>query len=457
MIFAEVEVNGVCAHAVRKRIIPAGIVGAQVSFSFTDPKWDNLTKTVVFKAFGTRDVILEGDTVRIPQEVVSRKDVRLLVGVYGTDAENAIAIPTLWADLGTVRNAADPSGEEAADPTLPIWATLKAEIDKLKENGASDEQISKAVEAYLRKNVDLTGYATQQWVQDGYQPKGEYLESTQLAAAVEEALAQAKKSGEFDGEPGYTPKKGIDYFDGKDGYTPVKGVDYFDGDDYVLTDADKTEIAEQATALVEVPGGGIAVTGATVGQTVKISAVDENGVPTAWESVDFPSGGGEKLVADGTKIATGTIPDGTAAWARGSLGVTIGDLKKWKKFRIMVNLAANSTFGLGVEINGTFTYLCNNTAGVGQKMFYDLEWLDTDRTILGGYFINGNAYNNPSKDTIVSTSEAGGFTGSYTQLPLTFRILDNTYDELELTWVINSAQTAESVWSIFGILRYGEE
>lgn len=40
-------------------------------------------------------------------------------------------------------------------------------------------------------------------------------------------------------------------------------------------------------------GNGISVTGATVGQTVKISAVDENGVPTAWEPVEFPSGGGE--------------------------------------------------------------------------------------------------------------------------------------------------------------------
>lgn len=29
------------------------------------------------------------------------------------------------------------------------------------------------------------------------------------------------------------------------------------------------------------------ITGATVGQTVKISAVDENGVPTAWEPVDI--------------------------------------------------------------------------------------------------------------------------------------------------------------------------
>lgn len=32
---------------------------------------------------------------------------------------------------------------------------------------------------------------------------------------------------------------------------------------------------------------------ATVGQTIQVSAVDENGRPTAWEVVDFPSGGGE--------------------------------------------------------------------------------------------------------------------------------------------------------------------
>ena len=37
-------------------------------------------------------------------------------------------------------------------------------------------------------------------------------------------------------------------------------------------------------------GGGINVTGATVGQTVKISAVDDNGKPTAWEAVDLTVG-----------------------------------------------------------------------------------------------------------------------------------------------------------------------
>lgn len=49
--------------------------------------------------------------------------------------------------------------------------------------------------------------------------------TAELTTAVNDALAQAKESGEFDGAP---------------------------GDDYVLTDEDKTEIAQEAAALVDV-------------------------------------------------------------------------------------------------------------------------------------------------------------------------------------------------------------
>lgn len=37
----------------------------------------------------------------------------------------------------------------------------------------------------------------------------------------------------------------------------------------------------------------LGISSATVGQIAKISAVDDNGVPTAWEPVDMPSGGGD--------------------------------------------------------------------------------------------------------------------------------------------------------------------
>lgn len=137
------------------------------------------------------------------------------------------------------------------------------------------------------------------------------LDTSKLPEAINEALAQAKANGQFDGKDGkdgYTPIKGVDYFDGKDGadgkdgYTPVKNVDYFDGkdgtngadgktpvkgEDY-FTDADKQEIVNDVLAQVEIPSEddstSINVT-AEVGQSIVVKEVDENGKPTEWEAV----------------------------------------------------------------------------------------------------------------------------------------------------------------------------
>lgn len=279
MEIAKIQVSGVTAQTVSCKDIPAGIIGATVTFDYTDAMWDGLIKTVVFRGCCTKDVLNAGASVTIPAEVVAKSGVRIHVGVYGVDTEGNVAIPTLWANLGVVSNAADPSGDTTTDPALPVWAQLEQEFEELKNAGG------------------ITGPPGPQG------PQGE------------------KGDPGEPGKDGYTPVKGVDYFDGADGEKGDKGdkgdtgpqgeqgpqgepgpagadgQPGADGKDYVLTEADKTEIAEMAAELVEVPessGGGIAVTGAEVGQTVKIAAVDENGVPTAWEPVDFPSGGDEK-------------------------------------------------------------------------------------------------------------------------------------------------------------------
>lgn len=59
------------------------------------------------------------------------------------------------------------------------------------------------------QTVDLTGYATETWVNTQL---GAYLKQTELDAAINSALAAAKASGEFDGADGKTPVKGTDYF-----------------------------------------------------------------------------------------------------------------------------------------------------------------------------------------------------------------------------------------------------
>lgn len=82
------------------------------------------------------------------------------------------------------------------------------------------------------------GYAKQTAVDSLSKAIADKLDADKLPEAINTALAQAKASGEFDGEDGQ---------DGEDGK---------DGSDYVLTEDDKAEIAEIAAGLVDVPEGG---------------------------------------------------------------------------------------------------------------------------------------------------------------------------------------------------------
>ena len=75
-----------------------------------------------------------------------------------------------------------------------------------------------------------------------------YVNNEKLDNAVNSALEEAKASGDFKGDKGDK---------GNDGYTPQKGVDYFDGNDYVLTEADKTEIANAVLDSLQTAEGGL--------------------------------------------------------------------------------------------------------------------------------------------------------------------------------------------------------
>ena len=135
MTYATIQVSGARACAIFRKRIPAGLIGGEVRFEF-DSEWESRAKTVVFRGVVTKDVILADgeDTAVIPAEVVASPTFNLKVGVYGTDRQGR-AVPTLWADLGRVHDATDPSGDETTDPSLPVWAQLQKEIEELQQNG----------------------------------------------------------------------------------------------------------------------------------------------------------------------------------------------------------------------------------------------------------------------------------------------------------------------------------
>lgn len=91
-----------------------------IRFEFS-PDWDDLNRTAVFKAGGKVISVLldKSGQCSIPWEVLSAPKIDLLAGVYGTLGGNVV-LPTIWADLGPIREGAAP-GEDARPPTPDLW------------------------------------------------------------------------------------------------------------------------------------------------------------------------------------------------------------------------------------------------------------------------------------------------------------------------------------------------
>lgn len=208
--------------------------------------------------------------INVPEECICGCDL---------DSENYIDVMSeqirIAVEAAARAEAAVSHGPIIKDGTWWLWDHSKGKyVDSSVQAEATDEvdteDIAAAVEQYMDANpVTPEGIGA--------------LDASKLPEAVNDALAQAKASGEFKGEPGEPGQPGKDGADGapgekgkkgdpgepgkdgqdgspgKDGYTPIKGVDYFDGEpgkdgeDYILTEADKQEIAEQAAQMVDVP------------------------------------------------------------------------------------------------------------------------------------------------------------------------------------------------------------
>ena len=87
---------------------------------------------------------------------------------------------------------------------------------------------------------------------EGKQPIGDYVLANKLPEVIDDALTQAKASGEFDGpqgQKGDPGEKGDKGDTGLAGYTPVKGTDYW-------TDTDKTDMLNDVLAALPTWNGG---------------------------------------------------------------------------------------------------------------------------------------------------------------------------------------------------------
>ena len=124
---------------------------------------------------------------------------------------------------------------------------------------------------------------------------------------------------------------------------------------------------------------------ATVGQTIKVKSVDDNGVPTAWETADLPQGGGGETAAE-AQLATGTIEEGTAAGYIDT-GVTLAALKKYKRFTVTFKGATNTgASNVYLTFSNKAQYALYSIArSSGGGWLYGFEWLNIENSLLRAF------------------------------------------------------------------------
>lgn len=155
MEIAKIAVGSTTGCCLSRQRIPAGIVGATVSVSFTDPVWDDLEKTVVFRCDESRIAEFDGETAIVPWEVVTQPGLRLYFGIWGHNPKSGLQIPLIEVYLGATELATDPGADPGADPELPIWAELEERMISLEKN--LDTQVESSVKEYLEKNPPSGG------------------------------------------------------------------------------------------------------------------------------------------------------------------------------------------------------------------------------------------------------------------------------------------------------------
>ena len=237
---------------------------------------------------------LDGKRVVNVPNVLLQTDWR--INVYGYDKNY-----TKHNEVFEVVRRSKPADYVYTETEIKNYDELAERVAQIEENGISDEAVESAIEKYLEENdirVDLTGYATEKYVDDAiaaipevdlsdYAKKTDIPSTSGLATEkyvdekfnsieipdvdldgyatekfVTDKIAEAQLSGGDVDLSDYYKKSEVDKIveeieltpgpAGKDG---VDGAPGKDGKDYILTDADKQEIANEVISLLPVYNG----------------------------------------------------------------------------------------------------------------------------------------------------------------------------------------------------------
>ena len=129
MPLTTIMIGKALATVTENEILTSGMINAKIKFEFSEDWTSNISKTAIFTAGDVTKVVLdsywENNVCSIPQECLAKSDEILMVGIYGADNANVVAIPTVWATVGKIRKGYE-GYEDVSTGTLPIWAQVQS-------------------------------------------------------------------------------------------------------------------------------------------------------------------------------------------------------------------------------------------------------------------------------------------------------------------------------------------
>lgn len=183
------------ATVTENETLTSGMINAKIKFEFSADWHSGISRTAIFTAGDVTKVVLdsywENNVCSIPQECLEKSDEILMVGVYGADNANTVAIPTVWATVGKIRKGYE-GYEDVSTGTLPIWAQVQSAAAQSAQ-AAKDAQT--AAETAQGKAEDAQNAAeTAQAAAETAQGKAETAQSK--AEAARDAAESAQTAAE---------------------------------------------------------------------------------------------------------------------------------------------------------------------------------------------------------------------------------------------------------------------
>ena len=448
--------------------------GYKIIFDF-DREWDSIENKTARFIFGENyiDYPFNGNEVEIP--LIKNADT-LEIGVYSDNLYTTTAVK--FKVLKSIKD------EEKIEILVPEAYPEIEELDDEDLIRVYDKSEEKIGISPLKKLFDKMG------------------------VAIDDALTQAKESGEFDGKSAFSYAQDGGYTGTEEEFAAKLAAESIDKalfvvnittTDEVTYSADKTfdeitqaynegkynivavwdglimplsEIIESDRAIFGCISGNdsflITITYdnkvreegmllATIHEKLPnpypltfTGAVNETYDGSSAKTIEIPSGGSsETIIAEETVLASGTIATETEANAFTASGITFGMLRNYKHWTVEFKSESQSLYlAAGYKIGINIRNICRLQA---KNIKFQCEWLDKEKTIIRVFAVGGSGYGYGVSDISQSTNNSAQASMSKQDQYIIADVADDTM----LGFFNHVALTNDILWRVKGVFKYG--